>query len=79
MIAKPAPVGGQIPDFVGTPVVGGAIYSASDDLVVFGDLDGNIYALDADTGAEVWVRTSWTLMDSAAWWATRSYARAKTW
>ncbi|MFT3921781.1 MAG: PQQ-binding-like beta-propeller repeat protein [Myxococcales bacterium] len=56
LIAKPAPVGGQIPDFVGTPVVGGAVYSAEHNIVVFGDLDGNIYGLDADTGEELWVK-----------------------
>lgn len=55
-IARPSPVGGQIPDSVGTPVVGGAIYSARENMVVFGDLDGNIYGLDADTGEEVWVQ-----------------------
>lgn len=55
-VARPSPVGGQIPDSVGTPVVGGAIYSARESVVVFGDMDGNIYGLDAATGEEVWVQ-----------------------
>lgn len=55
-LATPAPVGGQIPVLHGTPIVGGAVYSAKEDIVVFGDLDGNIYALDGTTGAEVWVK-----------------------
>jgi polyvinyl alcohol dehydrogenase (cytochrome) len=56
VLATPAPVGGQIPILHGTPVVGGAIYSAREDIVVFGDLDGNVYALDGTSGAEVWVK-----------------------
>ncbi|HEX6243957.1 MAG TPA: PQQ-binding-like beta-propeller repeat protein [Polyangiales bacterium] len=55
-LATPAPVGGQIPVLYGTPIVGGAVYSPKEDIVVFGDLDGNLYALDGTTGAEVWVK-----------------------
>jgi polyvinyl alcohol dehydrogenase (cytochrome) len=55
-LATPAPVGGQIPVMYGTPIVGGAVYSAAEDIVIFGDLDGNLYALDGTTGAEVWVK-----------------------
>jgi polyvinyl alcohol dehydrogenase (cytochrome) len=55
-IGKPSPVGGVIPDVAGTPIVGGAVFSKEANAVVFGDLDGNIYALDADTGAELWVK-----------------------
>jgi len=55
-LATPAPVGGQIPVLHGTPIVGGAVYSEKEDVVVFGDLDGNLYALDGTTGAEIWVK-----------------------
>ena len=55
-LATPAPVGGQIPVMHGTPIVGGAVYSAREDVVIFGDLDGNLYALDGHTGEEVWVK-----------------------
>jgi polyvinyl alcohol dehydrogenase (cytochrome) len=55
-IGTPSPVGGVIPDVAGTPIVGGAVYAEKQDVVVFGDLDGNIYALDGQTGAEVWVK-----------------------
>lgn len=54
-IARPAPVGGTLPDFVGTPVTGGAVFAAEHGIVSFGDLDGNIYGLDAETGEELWV------------------------
>jgi len=56
VLATPAPVGGQIPVLYGTPIVGGAVYSERENVVVFGDLDGNLYALDGTTGAEVWVK-----------------------
>ena len=52
----PAPVGGEIEGAVATPVVGGAVTPKNGGLVIFGDLDGNIYALDIETGEEVWVR-----------------------
>lgn len=55
-LATPAPVGGQIPVLHGTPIVGGAVYSAKDDIVVFGDLDGNLYGLDGTSGAARWVK-----------------------
>jgi polyvinyl alcohol dehydrogenase (cytochrome) len=56
VLATPAPVGGQIPVLHGTPIVGGAVYSAKEDMVVFGDLDGNIYALDGSSGDVIWVK-----------------------
>lgn len=54
ILSTPSPVGGVIPELYGTPIVGGAIHS--DGVVVFGDLDGNIYGLDAETGDELWVK-----------------------
>lgn len=56
LLATPAPVGGQIPVLYGTPIVGGAVYSEKENVVMFGDLDGNLYALDGTTGAELWVK-----------------------
>jgi polyvinyl alcohol dehydrogenase (cytochrome) len=56
ILATPAPVGGQIPVLHGTPIVGGAVYSEREGIVVFGDMDGNLYALDGKTGDEIWVK-----------------------
>jgi polyvinyl alcohol dehydrogenase (cytochrome) len=56
VLATPSPVGGQIPVLYGTPIVGGAVYAGDQRTVVFGDLDGNIYALDTKTGKERWVK-----------------------
>lgn len=55
-VVIPAPIGGVVSGAVATPVVGAAVLPASVPYVIFGDLDGNIYALDRATGAEVWVK-----------------------
>ncbi len=51
-----SPIGSGLPGAVGTPIVGAAVTPKNHGLVIFGDLDGNVYALDRETGAEVWVR-----------------------
>ncbi|MFT3921561.1 MAG: PQQ-binding-like beta-propeller repeat protein [Myxococcales bacterium] len=39
-----------------SPVIGGAVIAPEEALVIFGDQDGNVYALECDTGAERWVK-----------------------
>lgn len=55
-ILTPAPTGEPIPDAAGTPIVGAAVLPAQLPYVIFGDLDGNVYALNRHTGEEVWVK-----------------------
>jgi polyvinyl alcohol dehydrogenase (cytochrome) len=55
-VLTPAPTGVPIPDAAGTPIVGAAVVPATLPYVIFGDLDGNVYALNRYTGEEVWVK-----------------------
>jgi polyvinyl alcohol dehydrogenase (cytochrome) len=53
---KATPVGAVLG--TGTaPIVGAAVLPAGRPHVIFGDLDGNVYALDRRTGAELWVKS----------------------
>jgi len=55
-ILTPSPVGGPIPEVAGTPMVGAAVVPPHRPYVIFGDLAGNVYALNRHTGKEVWVQ-----------------------
>ena len=52
-IVVPSPIGSPV-QAVATPIVGGAVLPRTVPYVIFGDLDGNLYALDRETGEEVW-------------------------
>ncbi|MDB4991146.1 MAG: polyvinylalcohol dehydrogenase [Myxococcaceae bacterium] len=41
---------------VTSPIAGAAVLALEDGLVIFGDEDGNVYALDRETGVERWVK-----------------------
>jgi polyvinyl alcohol dehydrogenase (cytochrome) len=52
---KATPVGAAI--YAGAAsIIGGAALAATRPYVIFGDITGNLYALDRQTGKEVWVR-----------------------
>jgi polyvinyl alcohol dehydrogenase (cytochrome) len=55
-LVVPTPVGGPATGAVATPVTGAAVLPRHHPLVIFGDLDGNIYALHRNNGREVWMR-----------------------
>jgi polyvinyl alcohol dehydrogenase (cytochrome) len=55
-ILTPAPSDGPMPEVAGTPIVGAAVIPPHLPYVIFGDLAGNIYALNRHTGEEVWVQ-----------------------
>lgn len=52
----PNPLLGAVFKASRAPVVGSAVLPNRTNIVVFADLDGNVYALDRDTGSEVWVK-----------------------
>jgi polyvinyl alcohol dehydrogenase (cytochrome) len=49
------PVGGQTGANT-APIFGAAVLPKTRNVVIFGDINGNLYALDRETGAEVWVK-----------------------
>jgi outer membrane protein assembly factor BamB len=51
-VVVPSPIGSPI-NAVGTPIVGAAVLPPNRPHVIFGDLDGNLYALHRETGREL--------------------------
>lgn len=56
ILVPTSPRGDPQAEAVGSPITGAAVLPKNHPLVIFGDIDGNIYALDRETGAEVWVQ-----------------------
>ncbi len=54
-LVVPSPIGSPI-NAVATPIVGAAVLPRSKPYVIFGDMDGNLYALNRYTGKQVWVK-----------------------
>lgn len=54
-LVVPSPIGSPV-DAVATPIVGAAVLPRHKPYVIFGDMDGNLYALNRKTGAPVWVK-----------------------
>ncbi|WP_170136162.1 PQQ-binding-like beta-propeller repeat protein [Nannocystis exedens] len=54
-LVVPSPIGSPI-EAVATPIVGAAVLPSHKPYVIFGDMDGNLYALHRQTGAPVWVK-----------------------
>lgn len=54
-LVVPSPVGSPI-SAVATPIVGAAVLPRHKPYVIFGDMDGNLYALNRSTGKPVWIK-----------------------
>lgn len=48
------PVGGAAAGVVGTPIISAAVLPDNYPYVIFADTDGNVYALEQETGKEIW-------------------------